>query len=221
MWGRIEEIEVAGMAAESIAMLPDDSFRRLLGELAWRRLAAPIRERFARKPAPGAAICYRGAMQEARCSTVGYVFAQLCRLIGTPLAPHRGSDVPCTVTLRADARGGIVWERCYRFAAGRLITCRSVKRCVPAGRLIECVGGSVGMWLKLSERDGALHFHSTGYFWEAGAWRLPLPAWLTPGALHVMHADLGGGRFRFFIEIHHPLFGETFRQDGVFAAERM
>jgi hypothetical protein len=208
-------------AAESVAYLPDESFRCLLGDPAWHSLAAPIRERFSRKPAPGAAIHYRGAMQEVRCSVVGFVFAQLGRLIGTPLAPRRGDNVPVTVTLRSDPHGGIVWERCYRFAPDRLVTCRSVKRCVPAGGLIECVGGGVGMWLKLSERDGALHFHSTGYFWEARAWRLPLPAWLTPGALHVMHADLGGGRFRFFIEIHHPLFGETFRQDGVFAAERM
>jgi hypothetical protein len=38
--------------------------------------------------------------------------------------------------------------------------------------------------------------------------------------MHVVHADLGGGWFRFQIAVHHKLLGETFFQDGIFAAER-
>ena len=30
------------------------------------------------------------------------------------------------------------------------------------------------------------------------------------------HRDLGGGRFRFTLEIRHPLWGRTFRQAGEF-----
>ena len=204
--------------SRALTLTPDPSFQRLLGELAWRRLAPAIRERFRWKPAAGAEIRYVGEMAVVRSSAIGWALAQLCRLIGTPLAPHRGTHVPVTVTLSLDADGaGVVWRRVYRFPGRRAVACVSVKRSTAADGLIECVGGGIGMWLRLSERAGSLHFRSTGYFWVLGRWRLPLPDWATPGALHVAHSDEGEGRFR--ISVIHPLLGETFFQDGVFSSE--
>lgn len=201
------------------ALLPDPSFERLLGGCAWRRLPEAVRERFAWKPAPGAEIRYRGCMAEVRCSFLGWCLARLFRAIGTPLAPHRGRQVPVMVTLRLDGDGsGIVWERRYQFAGKPPVVCRSVKR-ANDGDLVECVGGGVGMWLRLRVRGGALLFESTGYFWRLGPLALGLPEWLTPGRLLVAHSDAGAGRFRFRITVTHPLFGETFRQDGVFARD--
>ena len=199
---------------------PDPSFQHLLGDLAWRRLAPAVRERFRWKPASGAEIRYAGEMALVRSSAMGWVLAQLCRLIGTPLAPHRGQNIPVSVTLSLDTDGtGVVWRRVYRFPNRRAIACVSIKRSTVADSLIECVGGGVGMWLRLSERDGALHFRSIGYFWALGRWRVAIPDWLTPGALHVTHCDEGQGRFRFRISVIHPLLGETFFQDGVFSSE--
>ncbi len=200
---------------------PDPSFERLLGELAWRRLAPAVRERFRWKPAPGPELRYVGEMAVVRSSWLGWLMAQLCRLIGTPLAPHRGTHVPVTVTLSLDGDGaGVVWRRVYRFPGRRAVTCVSVKKATDADGLIECVGGGIGMWLRLTERAGALHFRSAGYFWAIGRARLQLPDWLTPGALHVVHSDEGRGRFRFRISVVHPLLGETFFQDGMFEPER-
>jgi Domain of unknown function (DUF4166) len=202
------------------ALLPDPSFERLLGALAWRRLPESVRERFRWKPAPGSELRYVGTMAEVRCSTFGWWLERVFRAIGTPLAPHSGRDVPVSVTLRLDRDGhGIVWERRYAFAGKAPVLCRSVKRATDAG-LIECVGRGVGMWLSLTVRNGALHFDSTGYFWRLGRLTLHLPRWLTPGALHVAHIDEGGGRFRFRIAVTHPRFGEIFYQDGVFERER-
>jgi len=217
--------EEAARPHERPALLPDPSFERLLGALAWRRLAPDIRERFRWKPAPGREIRYVGAMAVVRASRAGWVFAQLCRLIGTPLAPHSGTEVPVAVILRPAASGGIAWERRYSFARrARPVRCRSVKQEAGGadGRpgLIECVGRGIGMWLRLGERDGALHFRSTGYFWRWRGLRLPLPGWLGPGAMHVVHSDLGAGRFRFRITVRHPWLGETFHQDGVFEEQR-
>jgi uncharacterized protein DUF4166 len=200
---------------------PDPSFKRLLGELAWRRLAPAVRERFRWKPSAAAEIRYVGEMTVVRSSAVGWVLAQLCRLIGTPLAPHRGTNVPVTVMLTLDRDGaGVVWRRVYRFPNRPAVACVSIKKSSAADGLIECVGGGIGMWLRLSERAGALHFRSTGYFCAVGRWRLALPDWLTPGALHVAHSDEGEGRFRFRISVRHPVLGETFFQDGVFEPER-
>ncbi len=207
--------------APSRDLQPDPSFERLLGELAWRRLAPPIRERFRWKPVAGAEISYAGEMAVVRSSRPGWVLAQLCRLIGTPLAPHRGSRVPVRVTLSLDRDGsGVVWRRLYRFLGRRAVACVSIKKATDAEGLIECVGGGIGMWLRLSERAGSLHFRSTGYFCVLGRWRVALPDWLTPGALTVVHSDEGQGRFRFRISVVHPMLGETFFQDGVFEPER-
>lgn len=199
--------------------LADGSFRALLGELAWRRLPRAVQERFSWKPAPGAQIRYAGVMTVVRSSVAGWLLAQACRLIGTPLAPYRGGDVPVTVTLSLDEEGGIVWDRLYRFPGHAPVCCRSVKKATAEG-LIECVGAGIGMWLKLSEHKGELHFRSTRYFWRRGQRSLALPRWLSPGEMHVVHADLGGGWFRFRIAVTHPLLGETLFQDGIFAEER-
>jgi hypothetical protein len=43
-----------------------------------------------------------------------------------------------------------------------------------------------------------------------------LPSWLTPGDLTVTHSDLGGGTFRFTLEIIHRRFGRLIRQSAVF-----
>ena len=201
------------------ALLPDPSFERLLGA-AWQRLPAAVRTRFGVKPAPGAELRYAGTMRVVRASRWGRAMAQLCRLIGTPLAPSCGHEVPVVVRLRLDRDGsGIVWARDYRFPGRAPVTCTSVKR-AEAGGLVECVGAGLGMWLRLGVDAGALDFDSTGYFWRWRGWTLRLPLWLTPGALHVRHQDLGLGRFRFEIRVAHPLFGETFYQDGIFRRER-
>ena len=104
--------ELRSSPTPSRDLQPDPSFERLLGELAWRRLAPAIRERFRWKPAAGAEIRYVGEMAVVRSSRLGWVLAQLCRLIGTPLAPHRGTHVPVSVTLSLDRDGsGVVWRR--------------------------------------------------------------------------------------------------------------
>jgi hypothetical protein len=61
-----------------------------------------------------------------------------------------------------------------------------------------------------------LLFCSTGYFVQVGRLRLPLPAFLTPGAVTVTHSDCGSGEFRFTLEIIHPRFGALVRQSAVF-----
>jgi hypothetical protein len=156
-------------------------------------------------------------MHVVRLSLPGRVFARLGKLVGEPLAPHAGSEVPVVVALRADPGGGIVWERLYRFPGRAPVFAVSVKRATERDGLIECVGGGVGMWLRLAARRTGLSFESRGYFWRIGRLTIPVPDWLTPGRIEVLHEDLGAGKFRFRIVIRHPWLGETFFQDGTFA----
>ncbi|HSW23042.1 MAG TPA: DUF4166 domain-containing protein [Burkholderiaceae bacterium] len=193
-------------------------FEALVGREGWWRLPAAVRARFSEHPTPAAPIRYRGVMQRVECSWLGWLLAQFCRLFGTPFAPWRGRDVPVAITLRHDPDGGVTWEREYRYPH-RAITVSSTKRVDETGALRECVGGGFGMRLAVFEAGGALHFLSLRYFLALGRWQLWLPALLSPGVAHVIHEDLGGGRFRFAMTFHHALFGRLFLQDGVFQRE--
>ena len=72
------------------------------------------------------------------------------------------------------------------------------------------------MALNISVEHEALLFRSAGYFLQIGPLRLALPEWLTPGDMTVAHIDLGGGEFRFTLDIVHPRFGMLIRQSAVF-----
>ena len=163
---------------------------------------------------------YRGVMEQVACSRVGWLLAQATRLIGTPLAPFSGRQVPTFVVVYPDPRGGgTIWDRVYAFPGKRPVTVRSSKQLDRRGRMVERVGGGFGMELRVFEAGESLHFVSERYFFEILGLRLALPHLLSPGRAHVLHQDLGGGRFRFRLTVRHPLFGTSFEQEGIFRDE--
>ncbi|MBX7249426.1 MAG: DUF4166 domain-containing protein [Caulobacteraceae bacterium] len=186
-------------------------FRSLVGEAAWADLPLAVRERFTTT----ATRTYEGRMA-VRASAAGFLFAQLCRLIGTPLAPWRGEDTPVSVKVWMRGDGAMVWDRLYRFSGRAPAKVGSCKKADRRG-LVEVVRGGLGMALDVTVEDHALHFRSRGYFWEVLGARLPLPELFTPGAAHVFHRDEGDGRFTFGLRFHHAWLGETFWQEGVFS----
>ena len=183
----------------------------------WYRLHPAVQARFLFEPQPGAPVCYTGIMDKVHCSAAGWLFAQVTRLIGNPLAAHRGRDVPMQVRLiKRPGRSGVFWQRSYGFAGRRPFVVTSAKREDAKGRLCEYVGFGFGMRLKAFARQGALHFISQRYFWQVGGVQISLPHWLSPGRTRVSHTDLGGGRFRFTIAMDHVFLRRTFYQTGVF-----
>ncbi|HVR67774.1 MAG TPA: DUF4166 domain-containing protein [Verrucomicrobiae bacterium] len=195
----------------------DLAFRKLLGEPAWRGLAPAIHARFGVKPLPGQVVEYAGRMTAVRASALGRLFGHLCRLIGSPIAPYTGDDVPISVFVQQAPDGaGVVWRREYFFPGRGKVTARSVKKVDGADSLLECFAAGFTMRMRVFAEGGSLHFLSTGYFVRLGRWRLPIPALLSPGQTHVIHADRGNGRFSFTMTVRHPLYGETFFQDGWF-----
>ena len=180
----------------------------LVGAAGWSRLPSTVRRRFALDP--GAAT-YAGTM-ELRCSPVGRVFALLSRLFGSPLRGVSEAALPASVRVFDDGRGGMVWERHFRTQV-----VRSTKQLDADGGLLERADGGLSMRLRVFEQDGALVFESHRFLLLLGRLRVRVPALLTPGTCRVVHADLGGGRFRFDLDMVHPLWGCTFHQSGVFA----
>lgn len=185
----------------------------LIGTDSWKRLSPAIRRRFA---VGHADVSYRGTMR-LHTSTLGRCFAVLASLLGSPLASARQDEVPALVNVRQDSHGGVVWERLLGDEHGfdsQLV--RSTKRMGPSGQLEECTDGGLSMSLDMRVEDGALVFYSSRYFLLLGRWRLPVPSLLTPGTCRVEHRDEGPGRFRFTLDMVHPLWGRTFHQTGVF-----
>jgi hypothetical protein len=206
-------------APQPSAGVEDLAFRRLMGESAWRGLAPAIQSRFGVKPLPGQVVEYAGRMTAVRASPIGRLFGQLCRLIGSPIAPYTGDDVPISVFVHQAPDGdGVVWRREYFFPGRGMVTARSVKQVDGADSLLECFARGVTMRMRIFAEAGSLHFLSIGYFVRLGRCRLPIPALLSPGQTHVVHADRGNGRFSFTMTVRHPLYGETFFQDGWFHA---
>lgn len=198
---------------------PQSTIQKQLGA-DWQKLHPSVRQRFAQDPAEGEHIFYRGVMEQIECSRAGRLFAWLTRLVGNPLTPYRGHFIKMDVILhKRPGKSGVYWQRTYYYPERAPYTVTSVKREGRKGEMLECVGGGFGMVLDVTAENGELHFRSTRYFWQLGRLRVPLPHWLSPGVTHVVHTDLGDGRFRFTIRMIHRQLGQTFYQTGVFKGE--
>jgi len=201
--------------------LGDLRFRALVGAAAWSGLPAEVRERFSHRLTAGRAITYAGEIVESRRRPLGWMLAQLCRVIGAPLPLGDELHVPAVVTVTEDAAaGGQVWTRMYGRRRGFPQVIHSSKRFAGPTGLEEYLGGGFGIALSIHADDRALHFLSDHYFFAMGGWRLRLPRWLEPGSLRISHIDRGGERFAFVLSLSHPLAGEILRQTGVFRERR-
>ena len=203
-------------ASKSI-LLDDHRFRTLLSDEDWGRLPLAIWRRFSKRFADGETVVYVGEVEAASSSRIGWWLAQLARIIGGPLPTGTETRVPIVVTVTEDAAsGGQVWTRICARSDGFPQVIHSAKRFAGPTGLEEYAGHGVSMALRISVEHEALVFRSVGYALQVAWLRLPLPPWLTPGDLTVTHSDLGGGTFRFTLEIVHPRFGMLIRQSAVF-----
>ncbi len=166
----------------------------------WARLPRALRARFTVGHGPAA---YHGTM-EFQASRIGCVFAWLTRPLGAPLVSTL--QAPVHVTVRP-VPGGVEWVR----QLGTRIV-RSVKSQGPGNTVLERTEGGLGMVLEVTAEPGALVFTSTSFLFG----RLRIPTLLTPGRCRVEHRAIDATRFRFTLTMTHPLWGETFRQTGVF-----
>ncbi|MDH5355672.1 MAG: DUF4166 domain-containing protein [Gammaproteobacteria bacterium] len=195
------------------------SYPSLLGGEAWSRLHPDIRKRFSPTYAYRS-VTYRGVMQLIYLSRAGKLLAQVCRLIGTPLALYAGTDVPIEVKVYPDtALNGMTWDRFYLYPHKKVNRVKSTKCIQKDNRLIEVVGAGFGMYLNTYERNSAIYFESTQYFLQLGGVRIPIPDLLTPGRTTVSQSVRNNGCFEFRLEVVHPLLGLVFKQCGDFREE--
>lgn len=182
----------------------DDRYRRLLNLDDWSRLPADVRQRFSKRPQPGAAVVYRGRIEATVLSPLGWTLAQLARLVGAPLPLEAAQSGIAAVVITPDrVRGGEIWTRIYERSGRFSQVIASAKRFQGPTGLEEHLGFGLVMRLRLSvdAKTGALVFGSDGFDLNLGGVRLAIPRWLTPLHCEVRHCDLGGGTFAFELEV--------------------
>ena len=182
-------------------------YRALVGEAAWRQLPQAVQCRIDRLLAPG----------ESALTNVGWIWSQVARALGAPLPLRVLTHTAAAVVVTADcSEHAQLWTRIYH-EPGRLPqVVRSMKSFSGRTGLEERVGGGIGMALTVSVEARALVFRSVGYFWRCGRVRVPLPFWLTPGRIEVVHREERTGRFSFTLNVTHPWFGQIVHQVAFF-----
>jgi hypothetical protein len=194
------------------------SLEDLIGRSAWERLPKAVRDRFAHSEST---VDYLGEFEVVRASRLGKVVAWACQLIGSPVVPRTGRNVPAVVHVSPSGQG-VEWRREYRWPDHPPYVVRSTKVIGDDAILVEELPARLRMSLTVFEKGGVLHFVSKAYYfefafpWTQGRMRIGLPPALSPGITHVQHIDGVDGWFRFTMTVTHPLFGELFYQTGQF-----
>jgi len=197
----------------------DDSFNYpdLLGKQAWQNLHPAIQKRFSVKAHE--AVTYKGEMSQVFASFTGKVLAQVCRIIGTPLALHTGKNIPVEVKVYPNNKlGGMTWDRFYHFSKKAVNRVKSTKCLQENTGLVEMVGCGFGMELNAFEKESAIYFESTRFFWQMGKFKIIIPDLLSPGKTVVSQKALNDKQFRFRLDVTHALLGKVFKQVGIFEA---
>lgn len=208
---------IVEQASQPDAALHDLRFRALVGRAAWDELPTAVRKRFSKRLTGCAVALYRGRVVRTEYNTIGWLLAQMLRLIGAPLPLSRDADVPAVVCVSEDVgSGGQLWSRMYGRKHRFPQVIHSAKRFAGATGLEEYVGRGIGMALRVEPMADGLRFFSDHYFVTIGQRRWRLPRWFEPGRTNVAHRDLGGGRFAFDLELRHPWAGRLVAQHAVF-----
>jgi hypothetical protein len=214
--GAVVAIREEAQAVPQPGELADLRFRALLPAEDWAALPAAVRRRFSKRLKGGATVVYRGEVLAVESNLAGRLLAWGARLIGGPL-PLVFQPGAAVVAVTEDAVGqGQVWTRMYVRDDGFPQVIHSAKRFAGPTGLEEYVGAGVGMALTVTAEDEALVFRSAFYFATVLGLRIRLPRWIEPGALTIVHRDLGEGRFAFILALDHPLLGRLLGQDAVF-----
>lgn len=214
---RITNEVVDEVRQETDETLGDLRFRALMPDEEWTSLPLPIRKRFSKRLAGGRTTVYTGEILETRMTRAGWCLAQIARLIGAPLPTATDSHVPMVVTVTEDmASEGQIWTRLCTRRNGFPQIINSSKRFAGPTGIEEYLGYGISIAMTIHAVDGALVFRSGDYSLRMLGRRFRLPAWLRPAEMTVTHAELGGGRFIFTLDVVHPRFGPLISQAAAF-----
>ncbi len=185
----------------------------------WENVCPAVRTRMDKLLTSTEATTFEGTGCVRR-SKIGWVYAHLCRAFGAPLVWKTGENVNITVRVAPTNNRLRCWHRLFRFPDGSEQLVQTSKLVDPKLGILDAVGAqgekTLAMRMRVWTEGKSLHFACTGYILRFRWFNLSIPTILTPGTLYAQHCDEGNGYFRYILKFTHPLWGETFYQDGLF-----
>lgn len=187
----------------------------LIGE-DWKRLPQSIQTRFIKWRPNRSVTLYQGRILETRFSIGGRLLSNLSGLFGQPLPKKDVSRGPATVIVReTTGYEGQIWTRIYPRENNPPQVIQTIKRFSGKTGLEEMITASIGITLRVQVSDGQMLFQSDNYFFHILGKKIFMPKQLTP-AMTITHKEAGPKRFRFTLQLSHPLFGELIYQTALF-----
>ena len=185
----------------------------------WENVHPAIRARMDKLLTSKKAVTFKGYGCVKR-SKMGWVFAHLAKILGSPLVWKEGKNVKITVQVAPTKNGLRCWHRLFQFEDGWEQLVQTTKVVDSKFGFLDAVGanGEKALATKMNvwAEGNSLYFTSTTYLLRFKFCTIHVPSIFTPGTLFAEHRDEGNGNFRYIFKFTHPLWGETFYQDGIF-----
>ncbi|MDH5785496.1 MAG: DUF4166 domain-containing protein [Chromatiales bacterium] len=188
-------------------------FEIALGEQ-WSQLHPTVRRHYALKP--GDELLLKGEMSEVFHALWVKPFILFGRLFGA-LVPYRGTNVPVEVhNLCEPGSNALHFRRTFYFPNRKPYPFVSRMEHLSGNEIVEFVRFGLGIRMKVSVKETALHYATNGYLWRVGPLNLTLPDWLFFGSGVIIERGLSDDAVELDFTTTHPLFGRSFRYAGRF-----
>ncbi len=145
------------------------------------------------------------------------------RLMGG-LVLLREDDVPVTVVNSSlPGKLAMFWHRSF-FVPGKKkpVIFRSRMEYAGGTEVVEFIGASdwlsMGIKMKITQVNGAIHFDSTRYLLKVGSLQVPIPGHFLLGRASIFEKALDEDTILMGFSIKHPLWGEVYTYSGTFSA---
>ncbi len=193
--------------------------QKALGEQ-WDLLDNIVKRHYEMAPGIPSDMTIHGSMDQVFHSNIAKLFMLPGRVFGA-LVPYRGIDIPTEVKnwTKGDNRKAMFWHRTLQFPGKPLTEFKSRMEYAGGDEIIEYVKYGLGLCMRMSVNDGALVFTSSGYVWDIGLARIPIPTWAILGDAQIIERAVSDKEFYIDFNMVHPLFGQTFSYSGTFSMQ--
>jgi len=195
-------------------MSNDPLFQSIFGK-PWSDLPPVMRQHYAVRADSQDEVVVDGVMNIRRGRIMRFL-SPILRLLGS-LPSHDGQDIPVTVRFYSGKNShSFHFDRLFKFPDKDPVRFHSCLEPVTGHEVIEFMPGGIGWRAHYSAEGDKVFLRHIGYVWRIGSLRLPIPLRWILGAGQAEEEALSDDRFRMWMSITHPLFGESYRYDGTF-----
>ncbi len=144
------------------------------------------------------------------------ILSPLLKLFGA-LVPYDGQNIPVTVAFYSGIGSKVFhFDRVFDFVDKPSFRFHSKLEQTSGSEVIEFMRFGIGWRAIYRASEKHIFLTHVGYVWRIGSLLIPLPlAWII-GKGAAQEDVLNDETFRMWMTVTHPIFGESYRYDGVF-----